>query len=161
MTTLTKITPCLWFDTEGEAAATLYTSIFENSRIVHVSHYTAAGPRPEGMVMTVSFELAGQPFVALNGGPEFTFDEAISFQVNCESQAEIDDLWAKLSDGGKEGPCGWLTDRFGVSWQIVPGDMIAEVLQDPDTSKAERAMRAVFGMGKIDIAEVQRAIDAG
>src|SRR5688572_23452581 len=120
MPTLTKITPCLWFDTQGEEAANLYTSIFDNSRILRVTHYGSAGPRPEGMVMTVLFELAGQQFVALNGGPEFTFDEAISFQVNCESQAEVDDLWAKLSEGGSEGPCGWVKDRFGVSWQIVP-----------------------------------------
>ena len=160
MATLTKITPCLWFDTEGEDAAMLYTSIFKNSRIVHVSHYTAAGPRPEGMVLMVNFVLDGQEFIALNGGPEFTFDEAISFQVNCESQEEIDTFWAKLSDGGSEGPCGWLKDKFGVSWQIVP-TVMDEVLRDPDAAKAERAMKAVLGMGKIDIAEVQRAVDAG
>ena len=122
MATLTKITPCLWFDTQGEEAANLYTSIFKNSRIVSVAHYTAAGPRPEGTVMMVTFELDGQEFIALNGGPEFTFDEAISFQVNCEDQAEIDYFWERLSEGGEEGPCGWLKDRFGVSWQIVPRD---------------------------------------
>src|ERR1700716_1324379 len=120
MATLAKITPCLWFDTEAEDAAALYTSIFETARIWYVTHYGSAGPRPEGMVMMVSFELDGQEFIALNGGPEFTFDEAISFQVNCESQEEIDEFWAKLSDGGEEGPCGWLKDRFGLSWQIVP-----------------------------------------
>jgi len=160
MAKLTKITPCLWFDTEAEEAARLYTSIFENSRIVYVSHYTAAGPRPEGMVLMVNFELDGQEFIGLNGGPEFTFDEAISFQVNCESQDEIDAFWAKLSDGGSEGPCGWLKDKFGVSWQIVP-TVMDEVLRDPDAGKAERAMKAVLGMGKIDIADVQRAVDAG
>jgi len=161
MPTLTKITPCLWFDTEGEEAATFYTSIFENSRIVHVSHYGSAGPRPEGMVMTVVFELAGQEFMALNGGPEFTFDEAISFQVNCESQEEIDEFWTKLSDGGSEGPCGWLKDKFGVSWQINPTTLMNELIRDPDVDKAQRAMKAVLGMGKIDIAEVQRAADQG
>ena len=158
MPTLTKITPCLWFDTEGEEAAKFYTGIFENSRIVHVSHYGSAGPRPEGMVMMVTFELAGQEFVALNGGPEFTFDEAISFQVNCESQEEIDEFWAKLSDGGSEGPCGWLKDKFGVSWQIVPTLLMDEVMRDPE--KAQRAMKAVLGMGKVDIAEIQRAVEA-
>ncbi len=158
MATLGKITPCLWFDTDGEEAATFYTGIFGNSRIVDVTRYGSAGPRPEGMVMTVVFEIEGQEFIALNGGPEFTFDEAISFQVNCESQEEIDDLWAKLSDGGSEGPCGWLKDKFGVSWQIVP-DTIEDVLRDPDPEKAQRAMKAVLGMGKIDMAAVQRAVD--
>jgi predicted 3-demethylubiquinone-9 3-methyltransferase (glyoxalase superfamily) len=159
MPTLTKITPCLWFDTQGEEAATFYTNIFENSRILQVIHYGSAGPRPEGMVMMVTFELDGQEFIALNGGPEFTFDEAISFQVNCETQEEIDEFWAKLSDGGEEGPCGWLKDKFGVSWQIVPSLLMAEVARDPDVEKAQRALKAVLGMGKIDIAEVQRAID--
>jgi predicted 3-demethylubiquinone-9 3-methyltransferase (glyoxalase superfamily) len=112
------------------------------------------------MVMMVNFELAGQEFIALNGGPEFTFDEAISFQVNCESQEEIDEFWAKLSDGGQEGPCGWLKDRFGLSWQIVP-TLQDELLRDPDVEKAQRAMKAVLGMGKIDIAEVQRAVNEG
>ena len=147
MATLTKITPCLWFDTEGEEAATFYTSVFQNSRILHVSHYGSAGPRPEGMVLMVNFELDGQEFIALNGGPEFTFDEAISFQVNCESQEEIDEFWAKLSEGGSEGPCGWLKDKFGVSWQIVP-TLIDDVLRDPDVEKAQRAMKAVLDMGR-------------
>ena len=111
--------------------------------------------------MMVSFELEGQEFIALNGGPEFTFDEAISFQVNCESREEIDRFWTELSDGGSEGPCGWLKDKFGVSWQIVPTTLMDEVLRDPDAEKAQRAMKAVLGMGKIDIAEVQRAIDHG
>src|SRR2546423_4836765 len=115
-----KITPSLWFDTEGEEAARFYTSVFPSSRIVDVARYGSAGPRPEGTVMTVSFELDGQGFVALNGGPEFTFSEAISFQVSCETQEEVDHFWGKLSEGGEEGPCGWLKDRFGVSWQVVP-----------------------------------------
>src|SRR5919108_3854735 len=114
MAELTKITPCLWFDTQGEDAARFYTSIFEDSRIVDITHYGSAGPRPEGMVMTVNFVLAGQEFVALNGGPEFTFDEAISFQVNCETQDEVDYFWDELvAGGGEHGPCGWLKDRFG------------------------------------------------
>jgi predicted 3-demethylubiquinone-9 3-methyltransferase (glyoxalase superfamily) len=156
MATLTKITPCLWFDTEGEEAANLYTSIFENSRILRVTRYGSAGPRPEGMVMTVNFELEGQEFVALNGGPEFTFDEAISFQVNCESQEEVDEFWAKLSEGGEEGPCGWLKDKFGVSWQIVP-TVLDDLVSDPDPEKSQRAMKAMLGMRKLDIAELQRA----
>ncbi len=160
MAKLTKITPCLWFDDRGEEAATYYTGIFENSRILHVTRYGSAGPRPEGMVMTVDFELDGQGFIALNGGPEFTFDEAISFQVNCESQEEIDDFWTRLSDGGEEGPCGWLKDRFGVSWQIVPTLLMDEMLRHPDVDKAQRAMAAMLGMGKIDIAGLQRAVDA-
>ena len=115
-----RITPCLWFDTEGEEAATFYTSVFPNSRITRTTHYGSAGPRDEGTVMTVEFELDGEPFVALNGGPDFTFDEAISFQIDCETQDEVDSYWATLSDGGEEGPCGWVKDRFGLSWQIVP-----------------------------------------
>jgi predicted 3-demethylubiquinone-9 3-methyltransferase (glyoxalase superfamily) len=160
MATLTKITPCLWFDTDGEEAATFYTSIFENSRIVHVTRYGSAGPRPEGMIMTVNFELDGQEFIALNGGPEFTFDEAISFQVNCESQEEVDRFWAKLSEGGQEGPCGWVRDRFGVSWQIVP-TLLDELIRDPDVEKAQRVMKVMLGMGKLDSAELQRAADQG
>jgi predicted 3-demethylubiquinone-9 3-methyltransferase (glyoxalase superfamily) len=160
MATVTKITPCLWFDTQGEEAANLYTSIFKNSRIVSVAHYTAAGPRPEGTVMMVTFELDGQEFIALNGGPEFTFDEAISLQVNCEDQGEIDYFWERLSEGGEEGPCGWLKDKFGVSWQIVPIDM-NEIVNEDDPRKLERAMRAVLGMGKIDVGEVRRAVNEG
>ena len=120
----------------------------------------SAGPRPEGMVMMVNFELAGQDFLALNGGPEFTIDEAVSFQVNCDSQEEIDRFWTSLSDGGEEGPCGWLKDKFGVSWQIVPTALMNEMLRDPDTEKVQRVLAAVFGMGKLDIAELQRAADA-
>jgi predicted 3-demethylubiquinone-9 3-methyltransferase (glyoxalase superfamily) len=159
MATLTKITPCLWFDDQGEEAATFYTGIFENSWILRVTRYGSAGPRPEGMVMTVNFELDGQEFVALNGGPEFTFDEAISFQVNCGSQDEVDRFWASLSDGGQEGPCGWVKDRFGVSWQIVP-TVMDELISDPDPDRAQRAMKAMLGMKKLDVAELQRAADA-
>ena len=151
-----KITPCLWFDTEGEDAARFYTSVFPNSRIVDVAHYGSAGPRPEGMVMTVDFELDGQKFVALNGGPEFTFDEAISFQVNCETQEEVDRYWSTLSEGGEEGPCGWLKDRFGVSWQIVP-IRLTELLADPDREKAQRVMGAMLQMRRIEIDELERA----
>jgi predicted 3-demethylubiquinone-9 3-methyltransferase (glyoxalase superfamily) len=156
MATLTRITPCLWFDTEGKEAATFYTSIFKNSRILDVARYGSAGPRPAETVMTVSFELDGQPFVALNGGPQFTFDEAISFQVSCESQAEVDEFWTKLSEGGEEGPCGWLKDRYGVSWQIVP-TALHELIGDPDPAKSQRAMEAMLGMKKLDVAELQRA----
>ena len=151
-----KITPCLWFDTEGEEAARFYTSVFANSRIVEIAHYGAAGPRPEGMVMAVRFELEGQTFVALNGGPEFTFDEAISFQVSCESQEEVDAFWSTLSEGGEEGPCGWLKDRFGVSWQIVPTALF-DLLGDPDAEKAQRVMRAMLSMRKIEIDGLERA----
>ena len=152
------ITPCLWFDTEGEEAAKFYTSVFPNSRIVHVSYYGSAGPRAEGTVLTVDFELDGQKFVALNGGPEFTFSEAISFQVGCESQEEVDAYWSKLSEGGEEGPCGWLKDRFGLSWQIVPTRLI-ELLGDPDREKSQRVMAAMLNMKKIEIAELERAAE--
>ena len=153
-----KLTPCLWFDTEGEEAATFYTSIFPNSRILEVAHYGSAGPRAEGTVMTVSFELNAQEFIALNGGPDFTFNEAISFEVSCESQEEVDRFWSTLSEGGEEGPCGWLKDRFGVSWQIVPR-LLDELIRDRDVEKAQRVMTAMLGMGKIDVAELRRAAD--
>ena len=156
---LQKITPNLWFDTQAEEAATFYTTVFENSRIVNVSHYTDAGPRPAGMVMTVEFELDGQRFVGINGGPEFTFDEAVSFQINCETQDEVDYYWERLSDGGQEGPCGWLKDRFGLSWQVVPTGM-DELFNDPDPKRAERAMKAMLGMGKLDIVALHAAADA-
>ena len=159
MATVTKINPCLWFDTEAEEAAKLYTSVFENARILNVSHYGSAGPRPEGMVMTVNFEIEGLEFVALNGGPEFTFDEAISFQVNCDSQAEVDHFWNALSEGGQQGPCGWLKDRFGLSWQIVP-TRFNELMSDPDPDKVQRVMKAMLGMSKLDIAELERAATA-
>ncbi|HKG45028.1 MAG TPA: VOC family protein [Gaiellaceae bacterium] len=153
------ITPCLWFDTEGEAAAEFYTSVFPNSNIREISRYGSAGPRPEGSVMTVSFELDGTPFVALNGGPDFTFNEAISFQVSCEGQDEVDHYWNALSDGGEEGPCGWLKDRFGVSWQIVP-TALPRLLGDPDPERAQRAMAAMLKMKKIQIDELERAAEA-
>ena len=154
-----KITPCLWFDTEGEEAAKFYTSVFPNSRIVDVARYGSAGPRPEGTVMTVDFELDGQHFIALNGGPEFTFNEAISFQVSCETQEEVDRYWGALSDGGEEGPCGWLKDKFGVSWQIVPTALL-RLIADPDREKSQRVMSAMLGMKKIDIAGLERAAAA-
>jgi predicted 3-demethylubiquinone-9 3-methyltransferase (glyoxalase superfamily) len=154
-----KITPWLWFDTEGEEAAEFYTSIFPNSNIVDVSRYGAAGPRPEGMVMTVAFELDGQPFAALNGGPEFTFSEALSFLVSCKDQEEVDWYWNKLSEGGEQGPCGWLKDRYGVSWQIIP-TALDELLGDPDREKAQRVMQAMLSMRKIEIEGLERAAAA-
>jgi predicted 3-demethylubiquinone-9 3-methyltransferase (glyoxalase superfamily) len=153
---MNKITPCLWFDTEGEEAATFYTSVFPNSRIVDIARYGSAGPRPEGTVMTVSFELDGQKFLALNGGPEFTFSEAISFQVSCKDQEEVDAFWSKLSEGGEQGPCGWLKDKFGLSWQIVP-TALPELLGDPDAEKAQRVMAAMLQMRKIEIDTLERA----
>jgi predicted 3-demethylubiquinone-9 3-methyltransferase (glyoxalase superfamily) len=151
-----KITPWLWFDAQSEEAATFYTSLFDNSRITGVDRFGDAGPGAAGSVMTVSFELDGQPMVALNGRPEFNFTEAISFQVSCESQDEVDRLWKALTDGGEEGQCGWCKDRFGVSWQIVP-TRLHELLSDPDPGRSQRAMRAMFGMMKLDIAALERA----
>ncbi len=159
MAKLTRIVPCLWFDDEGEEAAKFYTGIFENSRILDVTHYGAAGPREEGLVMTVAFELEGQQFIVLNGGPEFPFTEAISFQVNGESQEEVDRFWDALGEGGEEGPCGWLSDRFGVSWQIVPL-ALERLIRDPDRDRSQRAIKAMLGMRKLDVAELQRAADA-
>jgi predicted 3-demethylubiquinone-9 3-methyltransferase (glyoxalase superfamily) len=153
-----RITPNLWFDTEAEEAAGFYISVFKNSRIVYVSHYPESAPRPAGMVMTVEFELDGQRFVGINGGPEFTFDEAVSFQINCESQDEIDYYWERLSEGGEEGPCGWLKDRFGLSWQVVPTGM-EELFTDADRERAQRAMQAMLGMGKLDMAALRSAAD--
>lgn len=153
-----RITPNLWFDTEAEEAAALYTSVFENGRIVSVTHYTEAGPRPAGTVMAVEFELDGQRFVGINGGPQFTFDEAVSLQISCETQDEIDHYWERLSEGGEEGPCGWLKDRFGLSWQVTPTGM-AELFADPDLTRAERAMGAMLGMRKLDIAALREAAD--
>jgi predicted 3-demethylubiquinone-9 3-methyltransferase (glyoxalase superfamily) len=151
-------TPFLWFDTEAEEAATFYTSLFPNSRIGHVARYGDAGPGAAGAVMTVRFELDGQPFVALNGGPQYTFTEAISFTIDCASQAEVDRYWNALSDGGKQGPCGWLKDRYGFSWQIVPS-ALPELLGDPDPGRAQRAMEAMFAMKKIDIEAIRAAAD--
>jgi predicted 3-demethylubiquinone-9 3-methyltransferase (glyoxalase superfamily) len=153
-----KITPNLWFDTEAEEAANYYISVFKNSRIVNIARYTEAGPRDAGTVMTVEFELDGQPFVGINGGPEFKFDEAVSFQITCETQDDVDYYWEKLTEGGEEGPCGWLKDRFGLSWQVVPTGM-EELFSDPDPTRAERAMKAMFGMKKLDIAALRSAAD--
>ena len=150
------ITPFLWFDTEGEEAAELYASVFPNSKITDISRYGSAGPRPEGTVMTVSFELDGNRFTALNGGPDFTFTEAVSFQVSCENQEEVDAYWSKLSEGGEEGPCGWLKDRFGLSWQIIP-KRLPELLSDPDREKSQRVMAAMLEMKKIDVAALEHA----
>jgi predicted 3-demethylubiquinone-9 3-methyltransferase (glyoxalase superfamily) len=153
-----KIIPSLWFDTEAEDAAAFYTSIFKNARIVNVARYTEAGPREAGTVMTVEWELDGQRFVGINGGPQFKFSEAVSFQVTCEDQDEVDYYWERLSEGGSEGPCGWLSDKFGLSWQVVPGGM-DELFADPDQSRAQRAMEAMFKMKKIDIATLEAAAD--
>jgi len=153
------ITPCLWFDTEGEDAATFYTSIFEDSRILEIGRHGEAGPRPAGSVMVVSFEINGQKFVALNGGPQFRHTEAISFQVPCASQDEVDYYWDQLTDGGEEGPCGWLKDRFGVSWQVFPKRLV-ELLGDPDAVVSQRAMNAMMAMKKIDLAAIEEAVAA-
>ena len=155
-----KITPCLWFDDQGEEAADFYVSVFPNSKIGDVARYNEAGPRPAGTVMTVAFELDGQPFIALNGGPEFTFSEAISFQVDCSSQDEVDYYWTALSEHGEEGPCGWLKDKFGVSWQIVP-TRLTELVSDPDAATSQRVMTAMLAMGKIDVAALERAAQSG
>jgi predicted 3-demethylubiquinone-9 3-methyltransferase (glyoxalase superfamily) len=153
-----KIVPNLWFDTEAEEAASFYTSVFPNSRVVAVTHYTEAGPRPAGTVMTVEFELDGQRLVEINGGPQFKFDEAVSFQINCETQEDVDYYWDRLSESGQEGPCGWLKDRYGLSWQVTPTGM-EELLADPRPERARRAMEAMLKMNKIDIAELRRAAD--
>jgi len=153
-----KIIPNLWFDTHAKDAAEFYVSVFRNSRIVKITHYTEAGPRPAGMVMTVEFELDGSRFVGLNGGPDFTFNEAVSFQISCADQEEVDYFWSRLSEGGSEGPCGWLKDRFGVSWQVVPEGM-EHLFADPDPQRAARAMAAMLTMGKLDLAAIQRAAD--
>lgn len=154
-----KITPNLWFDTESEQAAAFYVSVFPNSEVRRVSYYGEAGPRPAGMVLTVEFVLDGQPFTAINGGPQFTFDEAVSFLIECADQDEIDYYWAKLSDGGEEGPCGWLKDRFGLSWQVVPTGF-AERMCDPDRARRDRVMSALLGMKKIDMAAIDAAANA-
>jgi predicted 3-demethylubiquinone-9 3-methyltransferase (glyoxalase superfamily) len=156
MAEIQKITPNLWFDTEAEEAANFYASIFKDSRVVRVMRYGEAGPRAAGMVMTVTFQLEGQEFTAINGGPEFKFNEAISLLVNCETQEEVDELWDKLSAGGEKGPCGWLKDRFGVSWQVVP-TVLDEMLQDEDADRANRVMKAMLQMSKIDIGVLEKA----
>jgi predicted 3-demethylubiquinone-9 3-methyltransferase (glyoxalase superfamily) len=153
-----RITPNLWFDTEAEEAAEFYTSVFKNSRIVSVTHYTEAGPREAGTVLTVEFELDGQRFVGINGGPQFKFDEAVSFEIHCEDQEEIDYYWEKLTEGGSESQCGWLKDRYGLSWQVVPTGM-EELFADRDPERARRAMEAMLKMGKLDIAALRSAAD--
>lgn len=155
-----KITPFLWFDDKAEEAANFYVSVFRDSKITGITRYgeawAEAAGRPKGTVMTVAFQLQGQEFVALNGGPVFTFSPAISFVVNCETQEEVDDLWAKLSKGGEIVECGWLTDKYGVSWQIVP-TILGEMLQDENADKSERVMKAMLQMKKIDIEGLRQA----
>jgi predicted 3-demethylubiquinone-9 3-methyltransferase (glyoxalase superfamily) len=155
-----RITPCLWFDTQAEDAANTYVAIFRNSRIVRMSRYGKEGHdvhgRAAGSVMTVEFEIEGQRFVALNGGPHFKFNEAVSFQVHCQTQEEIDAYWGKLTEGGEEGPCGWLKDRYGVSWQVVP-EVLPDMLMDPNPEKVGRVTKAFLQMRKFDIEALQRA----
>jgi predicted 3-demethylubiquinone-9 3-methyltransferase (glyoxalase superfamily) len=151
-----KISPFLWFDTEAEEAARFYVSVFKNSKITAITRYSEAGPRPQGSVMTVAFELDGQSFTALNGGPQFKFDEAISFVVRCEDQAEVDALWAALGEGGQTNVCGWLKDRYGLSWQIVPVEFL-EMIADPDPARTARVMQAMMGMTKLDVAALRKA----
>lgn len=153
-----KITPFLWFDNQAEAAVNFYTSIFKNSRILSVSRYGEAGPGPQGSVMTAAFELAGQEFMALNGGPQFKFSEAISFVVNCETQEEVDEFWEKLSAGGQKIQCGWLKDKYGVSWQIVP-TVLGELMQSGDAARSQRMMQALLQMTKIDIEGLKKAYE--
>jgi predicted 3-demethylubiquinone-9 3-methyltransferase (glyoxalase superfamily) len=154
-----KITPFLWFDSEAEEAAQLYTSVFPNSRIIGLSRFGDAGPGTPGSVMTVDFELNGQRFVALNGGPEFSFTEAVSFQIDCETQDEVDHYWSRLGDDGEHGPCGWLKDRFGLSWQVVPS-ALPRLLSDSDREKSQRVMTAMLRMSKLEIAELEAAAEA-
>lgn len=153
-----KITPFLWFDHEAEEAMKFYVSIFKNSRILSMTRYGEGGPGPAGQVMTGTFQLEGQEFMALNGGPAHKFTEAISFFVDCKTQKEVDDLWNKLTEGGEEGPCGWLKDRFGVSWQIIP-TVLGELLNDPDAVKSQRVMQAMLQMKKIDIKALQESYE--
>lgn len=153
-----KITPFLWFDGRAEEAARFYTSIFKNAKVLSVSRFGDAGPGPKGTVMTATFELEGQQFIALNGGPQFKFTEAISFFVNCETQAEVDALWERLSAGGEQGRCGWLKDKFGLSWQIIP-TALGQMLQDKDPAKAQRVMQAMLQMSKLDIERLRHAYD--
>jgi predicted 3-demethylubiquinone-9 3-methyltransferase (glyoxalase superfamily) len=151
-----KITPFLWFDNQAEEAMNFYISIFKNSKVLNVARYGEGGPAPAGQLMSATFELDGQPFMALNAGPQFHFTEAISFYVSCETQQEVDELWTKLSAGGEEGRCGWLKDKFGLSWQIIP-NALGEMLGDKDPQKARRTMEAMLQMDKIDIAALKRA----
>ncbi|HLG01882.1 MAG TPA: VOC family protein [Acidimicrobiia bacterium] len=155
-----QITPNLWFDTQGEDAARFYVSIFPNSEITGVTRYSEAGPGPPGSILTVDFTLDGQEFTAINGGPHFTFNEAISLLITCADQEEIDYYWDRLTEGGEESQCGWLKDRYGLSWQVAPEGM-NEVLNDPDPTRGQRAMEAVLGMKKLDVAAIFAAADAG
>lgn len=154
------LTPCLWFDTQAEEAAKFYCSVFKNSKITSVSRFPDAGQdvhgKPAGSVMVAAFEINGQPFTALNGGPQFKFDEAVSFQVPCDNQEEIDYFWSKLTEGGEEGQCGWLKDKFGLSWQVFPS-AVMKMLADPDRAKAARVMNAFMKMKKFDLAAIERA----
>ena len=153
-----KVTPFLWFDSQAEEAAAFYVSIFPNSRIVTTARYGEAGPGPPGSVMTVVFQLDGREFIALNGGPRFKFTEAVSFSVDCRTQQEVDQYWQKLSAGGEEGPCGWLKDKYGLSWQVNPA-VLGQMLSDPDPAKSKRVMQAMLGMKKIDIEGLKRAYE--
>jgi predicted 3-demethylubiquinone-9 3-methyltransferase (glyoxalase superfamily) len=153
-----RITPFLWFDNQAEEAAAFYVSIFENSKIVGATRYGEAGPGPKGGAMTVKFELEGNEFIALNGGPHFKFTEAISFSVDCKTQEEVDEFWRRLSEGGEEGQCGWLKDKYGLSWQVNPR-ILGEMLSDPDPKKSKRVMEAMLKMKKIDIARLEQAYD--
>ena len=164
MMAITKqmITPCLWFDTEAEEAAKFYCSVFKNAKIGKISRYTNAGRevhrKPAGSVMVVEFEIDGQTFTALNGGPNFKFNEAISLQIHCETQADVDYFWSRLTQDGQEGPCGWLKDKYGLSWQVVPA-VIPKMMTDPDPMKSERVMNALLKMKKLDIAAIERAYE--
>lgn len=153
-----KITPFLWFDDNAEEATNFYVSIFKNSQVLSINRYGEAGPGTQGTVMTTSFRLDGQEFIALNGGPHFPFTEAISFFIDCESQQEVDELWEKLSDGGETSQCGWLKDKFGLSWQVIPS-VLGEMLQDTDRERANRVMQAMLQMTKIDIAKLKQAYE--
>jgi predicted 3-demethylubiquinone-9 3-methyltransferase (glyoxalase superfamily) len=155
-----KITPFLWFDALAEEAANFYTSLFKNSKIISISRYSDGGPKPQGTVMAVTFQLEGQEFIALNGGPEFKFSPAISFYVDCPSQAEVDRLWENLSDGGEEVQCGWLKDKYGLSWQIVPSGL-SDLLNGKDADGSRRAMQAMLQMKKLDIEKLRRAYEQG
>jgi predicted 3-demethylubiquinone-9 3-methyltransferase (glyoxalase superfamily) len=161
---MSKINPCLWFDSQAEEAAKFYVSIFKNSKILHIAHYGSEAAKisgkPEGSVLTVAFQIEGQDFMALNGGPLFAFSPAISFMTNCDTQEEIDALWAKLTEGGQESQCGWLTDKFGVSWQIVP-TMFGKLMQQGDAKKSESMMTALLQMRKLDINGLKTAYDQG
>jgi predicted 3-demethylubiquinone-9 3-methyltransferase (glyoxalase superfamily) len=153
-----KITPFLWFDGKAEEAAKFYVSIFKNSRIMDITRYGEAGPGPKGSAMTVRFELDGQEFIGLNGGPQYKFTEAVSFSVDCKTQEEVDDFWEKLSEGGEQGQCGWLKDKYGLSWQVNP-TVLSQMLSDPDPEKSKRVVEAMLRMKKIDIKRLRQAYE--